>query len=353
MRINRDQVCISRAKDFRFFLNRGRGHMWAYLLNRLHWHTYPRLHFVSRFPVHLDIETSAVCNMRCPMCFTTTDDFKAKIDKGLMEFSLFKKAVDEASRYKAYSIRISHRGEPFVHPQAVDFIAYAKQKGIKEVASLSNILALTPELFEKAMKAGLDWLTISFDGLGKTYEEIRKPAKFEESLAKVTAYKSIKEKARSDKPVIKIQSVWPAIKDYAREYIDLFSPFVDAISSNPLIDYLHNDNPEAIEYWDNFDCPTPYQRLTVLFNGQVPYCHNDEFNTFIVGDVLESSIYDIWNGSKMRRVRQAHAQHEGVEVLSACKHCFLPRKAEPVVEHFGGKRIVVEKYTGRSEEIGR
>lgn len=353
MKINKDQICISRTKDFQFSLNRGKGHMWAYFLNRLYWYNYPRLHFVSKFPIHLDVETSAVCNMQCPMCFTTTDDFKKKIDKGLMEFSLFKKIIDEAVRYKLYSIRISHRGEPFVHPEIIEFISYAKKAGVKEVASLSNILALTPELFEKAMKVGLDWLTISFDGLGKTYEEIRRPAKFEDSLEKVMAYKSIKDKAGSCKPVIKIQSVWPAIKGCAQEYIDLFSPYVDTISSNPLIDYLHCDNPEAIEYWEKFDCPTPYQRLTVLFNGQVPYCHNDEFNTLIVGNILKDSIYNIWNGPEMKSVRKAHSEHKGVNLFPACKHCFLPRKVEPVVEHFGGKKIVVEKYTGRTEEIGK
>lgn len=353
MRINKDQICISRAKDLRFSFSRGKNHMWAYFLNRLHWYNYPRLHFVSKFPVHLDIETSALCNMQCPMCFTTTDDFKKKINTGLMEFSLFKKIIDEAALNKIYSIRISHRGEPFVHPEIVDFISYAKKSGVKEVASLSNILALTPELFEKSMNAGLDWLTISFDGLGKKYEEIRKPAKFEEAVQKIKAYKNIKNAAKSCKPVIKIQSVWPAIKDCAQEYIDLFSPFVDAISSNPLIDYLHNDNPEAIEYWDKFDCPTPYQRLTVLFDGQVPYCHNDEFNTLIVGNVLKDSIYNIWNGPDMKRVRKAHAEHKGVNLLPACKHCFLPRRVEPVAEHFGGRNIIVEKYMGRTEEIGK
>lgn len=353
MRINKDQICISRWKDLKFNYKRGKGHQSAYLLNRWQWHNFPRMHHVSKFPIHLDIETSALCNMQCPMCFTVTNNFRQKIDKGFMDYALFRKIIDEAARYKAYSIRISHRGEPFMNPQVIDFISYAKEKGIKEVASLSNILALTPELFERAMKAGLDWLTVSFDGLGKTYEEIRKPAKFEESIAKIRAYKRIKDAARSSKPVIKVQSVWPAIKGCVDEYVRLFAPYVDAITSNPLIDYLHNDAPGEIEYWDNFDCPTPYQRLTVLFNGLVPYCHNDEFNTTIVGDANRDSLRDIWNGPEMTWVRNAHKAHKGILQLSACKHCFLPRKVKPVTEHAAGKSIVVEKYTGRTEEIGK
>jgi len=353
MRINKDQIRISRLKDCIFNYKRGHGKLIPYLLNRWQWHNFPRFHHVSRFPIHLDIETSALCNMDCPMCFTTTDEYKRKVDKGLMDFSLFKKIIDEAVRYKIYSIRISHRGEPFINPQVVDFISYAKRAGVKEVSSLSNILALTPELFEKSMEAGLDWLTVSFDGLGKTYETIRKPAVFEESVRKIKEYRRIKDTAKSYKPVIKIQSVWPAIEGCAKEYIGLFDMYVDAITSNPLIDYLHNDEAETIEYWENFDCPTPYQRLTILFNGLVPYCHNDEFNTLIVGDANNDSIHDIWNGPEMAKIRQIHKERKGVSLLTACKRCFMPRKAEPVVGLFGSKKIVVEKYINRTEEIGK
>lgn len=352
MRINKDQVSLSKWKGIKFAYKRGHSHFRSYFLNRFAWYFYPRWHYVSRFPNHLDIEISSLCNMHCPMCFTNTDQFKEKVAKGFMDFTLFKKIIDESVRHKIYSIRISHRGEAFMHPEVTDFIKYAKNSGIKEVASLSNILTLTPALFEETMHAGLDWLTISFDGMGNTYESIRKPAIFQESLFKIKEYKKIKDKFKTYKPVIKIQSIWPAIKDCAIEFVRLFEPYVDSIASNPLIDYLHKDDPSGIEYWKDFDCSVPYQRLTVLFNGLVPYCHNDEFCTYIVGDINKNTIHNIWRGREMAQVRFAHKRHRGVYELSACKHCFLPRKVEPVIEQFGDRKIVVEKYTRRTEEIG-
>ena len=353
MRINRDQIKFSRWKDLKFSYRRGKGHLFSYLINRIQWYQYPRFHYVTPFPIHLDIELSNKCNMQCPMCFTSAEDFGDKINKGFMDFDLFKKVMDEASQNRIFSIRISHRGESFIHPEVIDFIKYAKEAGIKEVSSLSNILSLTPSLFEKTMKAGLDWLTISFDGLGKVYEQIRKPAKFQESYEKIKVYKRIKDKARTNKPVIRIQSIWPAIKDNAEEYIRHFDPYVDSIASNPLIDYLHKDDLDQIEYWENFDCPTPYQRLTIPFNGLVPYCHNDEFCTYIIGDVHRNTIESIWRGDSMSKVRKIHREHMGISKLSACKYCFLPRKVEPVIEHIGGRKIIVEKYTKRPQEIGK
>ena len=44
------------------------------------------------------------------------------------------------------------------------------------------------------MRAGLDWISISVDGTGETYERIRNPLKFDETVAKIKAYHEIKKK---------------------------------------------------------------------------------------------------------------------------------------------------------------
>jgi MoaA/NifB/PqqE/SkfB family radical SAM enzyme len=222
------------------------------------------------------------------MCYTRTDEFKKLVKRQLMDFGLFKRLVDECVKYRTYSIRISLRGEPFLHPDVIEMIRYAKNAGIKEVSSLTNNYRLTPEMFEQAMKAGLDWLTISFDGLGETYEWVRQPSKFEESSEKIREYKRIKDKAGSVKPVLKVQSVWPAIEDSAQEYYDFFEPYVDMIASNTLIDYLHKD--KNIEYLEDFDCPVLYQRLAVSSDGKV-ICPNDELGECAFGDAHKESLH--------------------------------------------------------------
>jgi len=230
-------------------------------------------------------------------------------------------------------------------------IRYAKKKGIKEVSTLTNNLALNPELFRKAMEAGLDWLTISFDGLGKTYESIRKPAKFEESYNKIKEYHRIKQDAKSVKPVIKVQSVWPAIKDDPQAYYDAFEPYVDEVVTQTLVDYLHKDH--EIEYERNFDCPVLYQRLVIGADGIALLCSNDEFCYNPVGDANTQSIHEIWHGAKLTEAREIHKRHEGVEKLKPCRHCYLPRKTVTVVEKTPTRQVVIEKLANRKDEIGK
>lgn len=348
MKINKGQLNMSSKWDYLLFsYKRSVGHHIPFLINRFQWHYFPKLRHVSKFPPHVDIETSTVCNLNCPMCYTQTKDFE-RVPKKLMDFELFKKIIDECAQYKLYSIRLSLRGEPFMHPKIFDMIEYAKKKGIKEVSSLSNNLWLTPEKFKKLMDMDFDWLTISFDGLGKIYEKIRKPAKFEESLEKIRQYHELKKQSGKVKPVVKVQTVWSAIQDNPLEFYNTFKPITDNVSTNPLIDYLHND--KDIVYEKNFTCPVPWQRLVIGSDGQVLMCSNDEFNRHILGNVNESSIYSIWHGDKMSEIRQIHKEHRGVELLKPCKYCYVPRVTEKKEIRDKNKVFKIDDYIYRNQE---
>ncbi len=352
MRINKGQFRLSsKLESLRFHLRRGKGHLFRYVMNRIRWHYYPRLRYVSNFPDHVDIEISSACDMHCPMCYTVTEEFKTEVKRTLMDFALFKKLVDECGRYGAYSIRLSLRGEAFLHPDIVEMIRYAKQKGIKEVSTLTNGLRLNPELFVEVMDAGLDWLTISFDGLGDTYESIRRPASFGEAVEKIRRYSEIKQERGSVKPVVKVQTVWPAIKGDPQSYYGLFTPIVDEVVSNPLIDYLHRDTD--IEYEDNFTCPVLWQRSTVGSDGLALMCVNDEVGKHIIGDTNKQTLYEIWHGESLQEAREIHKRYMGIKMLEPCKECYLPRKTALKKVTARKRMLMIEEYTNRPQEIGK
>jgi radical SAM protein with 4Fe4S-binding SPASM domain len=125
------------------------------------------------------------------------------------------------------------------------------------------------------------------------------------------------------------------------------------MASNPLIDYLHNDPSEKIEYEENFDCPQLYERLVIGSDGRVLLCSNDAMGKYILGDVNTDRIYDIWHGERMQKVRDLHKKHIGYKEMDVCRECFVPRKTVPVIDDLGDRKIVIDKYTGRTEEIGK
>lgn len=321
-----------------------------YLSYRKNWSEYPRSFHISEYPLLVDLELSTICNLRCPMCYTITKEFRSKVKTGLMKCELFTKVIDEIVG-KTPAVRLSLRGEPTIHPRFIDAVRYAKQKGVKEVSILTNGSTLTRDFFLQALEAGIDWITISVDGIGETYEGIRKPLRFSDTLQKIRDIKTVKDERHLCKPVIKVQAIWPSIRDNPELFYHTFAPYVDLIAFNPLIDYLGND--ENIVYEEAFSCCQPYQRLVVGSDGGVMMCSNDEDSMVIVGNANTESIRDIWHGARLSSIREIH-RRGGFREIPVCKRCYLPRLTEE--NEFGqvdGREFTVKNYVNRAQEIGK
>lgn len=338
-----------REKAFEF--HRGYGWENEYLQYRINWEKCAKEKIILDYPLLVDIELSTVCNLHCPMCYTITDAFARNVKKGFMDFDLYKKIIDEI-KGRVPAIRLSLRGESTLDPDFIKCILYAKQSGIREVATLTNASKLEPEFFERMMLAGMDWITISLDGIKEEYERIRKPLMFEDTLRKIKEIKRIKKEYDAHRPVVKIQAIWPAIREHAEEFYNIFSPFVDLIAFNPLIDYLDSDT--EIIYDQEFSCPQHYQRLVIGVDGKVMPCSNDEMSRVCVGDVNQQTVHEIWHGEELQKIRDGHKKHLGFLDMPLCKLCYLPRETvanERV--NVNGREIIIRNYIGRNQIIGR
>lgn len=342
-KIEKDQISFSKWQDLLFSLKRGKGHQFSFWRNRfLYWDFMPKHQMLPDFPDHVDIEVSTLCNMKCPMCYTRTDIFKANVNKTFMPLELYKKIIDECASRNVFSIRLSLRGESFIHPDIIEMAWYAKKAGIKEVSSLTNLLAITPEMFEEMVKMEFDWLTISFDGLGEEYERIRKPAKFAEAYEKIQKFKRIKDEYGAVKPVIKVQAIWPSIEKNPKAFLEAMNPYVDMVASNPLSD---NFGTVEYEYVDDLCCEVPYQRMLVTAEGKVPLCVNDDYELEIVGDVTKESLHSIWHGTAMTQARAQHKLKGGYKSLKCCCQCYKARAMESATEETSdGKTVEVYRF---------
>ncbi len=325
---------------------------WApdYAAYRHKWTENAQQQIVSDYPLLVDIELSSICNLTCPMCYTITDDFKRQVNTKRMDWELYERIIDEIGG-KVPAIRLSLRGEPTLHTKFIEAIRYAKDKGIKEVSTLTHGGKLTLPYFEKAVKAGIDWITISIDGIGATYESIRGPLKFNDVLDKIKAIKRYKDEHGLHRPVIKVQSIWPAIRENPQAYYDTFAPYVDLVAFNPLIDYLSNDT--QIEYLENFSCPQQYQRLVIGADGLVMKCSNDEENREVIGDINKESVQAVWHGERMNGVRELHKQPRGFMQSPVCRKCYLPRLTSNDEGAVNGRTFTVKNYIHRIQVVGK
>lgn len=337
-------------REAKFHENLADGWPEGYAKYRSDWADNAKNQVVADYPTLVDLELSSVCNLRCPMCYTISPEFRKHVDAKIMDFDMFKRIIDEIGG-KVTALRLSLRGESTVHPKFIDAVRYAKDHGIKEISTLTHGGRLTLEYFKLVQEAGIDWITISIDGLKESYERIRKPLKFDDLLDKLKAIKEYKAANGLVKPVIKVQGIWPAIQDDPQGYYDTFEPLADLVAFNPLIDYLGNDT--EIEYLEDFTCPQQYQRLVIGADGLVMKCSNDEENREVIGDAKTQTVHEIWHGEKMRKVREMHLQPRGFMNSAVCRKCYLPRKTQDDVGEVGGRTFVVRNYTRRIQLIGK
>lgn len=349
---NVQQSLDTPEREADFDRRRAADHVEEYRKNREEWYNNPAKHLVADYPLHVDLELSSACNLKCPMCPTVTEMYKTTVDLMLMKVDLFKKVVDEIAAHGVYSIRLSWVGEATMHKQFIECAKYAKAKGIKETSTLTNGYKLIDTKFcDQIVEAEIDWITVSVDGVDKVYEDIRKPITFEDIQLGLKNLKEARERAGKLKPGIKIQGVWPAVKQNADRYLEIFTPLTDMIFTNPLIDYHHND--KDIEYVPNFTCYQPFQRLVIRSNGEAVMCSNDDMGQVVIGDAKTQTVREIWHGPAMNQIRKDHIEHKAIEKTEVCRRCYVPRVREFEEATVQGRKVMIENYKGRRQEVGK
>lgn len=313
----------------------------AYYDYRRRWNEAPIKGAYGEYPIHIDLELSTTCNLQCPFCYTITTSFKQCVKREFMDFKLFKKVIDEIAG-KVPSIRLSLRGESTLHRDFIKCIHYAKRKGITEVSSLTNLSVMTPEFFEKVLLAGLDWLTVSFDGLYAEYEKNRYPLKFDDSYEKLRIIKEIKDRYETLKPVVKIQAVWPSIANDPDEFYNMIAPVCDQVAYNPIFDFSNVD-----DYVDDEHCKCPqiYQRLTIQASGEASYCACGNLSVGEpIGNVNNMSVNEVWCGEEIKKIREIH-ESGNRSALKPCRSCLITKKLHNEIVTIQGRDTVIKHYT--------
>ena len=139
--------------------------LWGYLTRRAS---------LNALPVEYIVETTAKCNLYCPMCPRETHP-QPKAD---MSDEVFERLVNQAGSTAEHMMLIG-LGEPFMDKQIFERIEYCHRHSISTLLS-TNGTFLDERYTEKVLESPLEQITLSFDGFKKeTFEFYRKGAKFE------------------------------------------------------------------------------------------------------------------------------------------------------------------------------
>lgn len=300
-----------------------------YFEYRRNWSAYPNTRFVSDFPLHLDIETTDLCNLKCPMCSRTIMDDK-KTGEHLTKNKYITKEeyidiIDQATKHGVKSIKLQYLGEPLMHPDIIFQVAYAKEKGVIDVMLNTNAVLLTKEMSRNLLEAGLDKLFISYDAVNpKLYAQQRVGTTMGKVIDNIYNFIQLRDKI-SPRTFIRLSMVMypdPVWKEQFDAMKVMWHGLVDALGYGI---FNERDKFKRVEFEkvDGFVCEQLFQRMFLKCNGKVTICCTDEHNAFNIGDWRKEKLYDLWNSQKYKGIRNDHINNS-YDKHPTCKKCFLP-----------------------------
>lgn len=285
---------------------------------RKKWKEWPEQFYAGDFPLFIDIEVTSTCNLKCPFCATTYRE--GVINNGIMISDILKKIIDEGADNNLYGVKFNVRGEPLIHPQIHEFVQYAKDKGLVDVYFNTNAMLLTKEVSQRLIEAGLDRLSISFEGYTKDiYERNRVGAKYETVLGNIQNMQLLKRKLGVQHPKIRIQTVMSTdIEPIFDEYKKFWAKHADEIA---FLDYKSmKEKKKGTRY--HWACPQVWQRMAIWWDGTILPCNHDDEGSLSLGNIQETSIKEAWHSEELSRIRKEHKEGESHEI-AACNGCYL------------------------------
>lgn len=288
-------------------------------------------------PMTISFEPTTACNLRCPECPSGLRAFSRPT--GNLKADFFRKTIDEMHRDLLYLI-FYFQGEPYINPQFLDMVSYARSKGLYTITS-TNGHFLNEENARKTIESGLDRLIISVDGTTQeTYESYRVEGKLETVLQGARNVVKWKRKLNSPTPHLIFQFL--VVRPNEHQIPEIFRLAqeigIDEVSlkTAQVYDFQHgNDliptNPEYARYEPLPDgtwrirnqllnhCWRLWHACVITWDGIVVPCCFDKDASHRLGDLKSLPFRQIWQGPAYARFRQQLSR--GRDQIDICRNC--------------------------------
>ncbi|MEP0338256.1 MAG: radical SAM protein [Alphaproteobacteria bacterium] len=273
---------------------------------------------VSPLPSRLIMDHATKCNLRCPMCqvWGKAENDVQEAVKGVMDIDGARKILDEVSRAKPL-VHSALYGEPLLMPDLKKRITDVKSRGMP-MALNTNGLALTKDIANFLIEMKIEAIFFSIDSVTK---ETLKKIRGIDNLEKIerAVYRMLELRGEKTLPRIGVSFVVQDDNEHELDqFIEKWAHVVDCIRVSSLYESgtFRGLNPAE----KRIPCPVIYETLVVHNTGDVSICCNDAYRFAIVGNALETSVDEVWQGEEFAKIRYYHETGQWDKV-PFCTNC--------------------------------
>jgi radical SAM protein with 4Fe4S-binding SPASM domain len=275
---------------------------------------------VFGYPYAVSIETSAICNLKCPECPTGNKSLKRK--QGLMTYSDFEEIIYQIKKYAIY-VNLSLQGEPFLNKELLKMIQLADKNNI--ISSLStNGHFLNYDTALEIIDSGLKRLIVSLDGTDQeTYEKYRKGGSFDSVIDGIKILSSTKAKKQVKYPEIVLQFI---VFNHNEHQLNKIKELGKNLGVNKVeLKSAQINNPEEINLIPNINkfsrytvknnklelkshqknrCFRIWETMVITWDGTIIPCCFDKDTNYSLGNMKINKIFDVWKSLAFNNFRK-------------------------------------------------
>ena len=288
-------------------------------------------------PLALSFEPTTSCNLRCPECPSGLRSFTRPT--GMLPADLFKKTIDEVAS-RLWYLTFYFQGEPYLHPQFLDLVKYAANKGIYTATS-TNAHYLSDDNARRTVESGLDRLIISLDGTTQeVYQQYRIGGKLDKVLEGTRNVVKWRKEFKSSTPRIIFQFLVVRPNEHqideAKQLADALgvddvwfktAQIYDHVHGSPLIptiDYYSRYQNNGTGTWSLKNqllnhCWKMWHSCVITWDGLVVPCCFDKDAEYRQGDLKTETFAQLWRGPKYRQFRSSLLK--GRDQIEMCRNC--------------------------------
>lgn len=261
-----------------------------------------------RAPLHLDVDVTTACNLRCPMCPAGNSGHNFPgFTKGLyLDFGLYRKALAEGAEFGLPSLRLGLTGEPLLLADIDRWVDEARRSGVLDLSLITNGQLLTPDLSRRLVGAGLTRLMISVDAASEeVYRRVRPGGDWGRLIDNIEAFAAIRDREGSGLPLLRLSFVeMTSNRSDRRAFEERFSGLADYLSFQSYQNILGAEDTEfGLESGrpkrraSGF-CAEPRTRLALQADGGLFPCCSDFGRLRPLGNIRSGELLAIWNSEE-------------------------------------------------------
>ncbi|MBD3306064.1 radical SAM protein [candidate division KSB3 bacterium] len=290
-------------------------------------------------PVLLTLEPTNVCNLKCPVCETGCGELERT--PVMMSLAEFKSVLDQFDD-NLKMLYLYFMGESFLNKDIYKMIRYAAEKNLYVSICTNGEYVNGRELID----SGISEIQFQIGGATQeTHALYRQNGDLAKTLFRVRETVAAKEEAsgrRHGKARVELGFIlMKHNEDQISDFLDLarnlevdswqiIKPCVRTIEQGKK--YLPANQQDWVYDPESFGrgalkmrnpprnyCEWIYSTVTVQANGDVVPCCRDPKGQYVLGNVFQDHIYDIWNNEKYLSLRNSIGVRQ--QIIDLCKLC--------------------------------